>query len=117
MFLVKYNKLIQIFTLLIIIYLYYVYKYIHLLDDTDCKCSESKIRTIMYYYTIIVLFIDVIIELILIASLFLKNKKLDNLSHFVLTGKKKKPQLSNKNKKIIKNKIANIQKTLEKYNK
>ena len=118
MFLVKYNKLIQIFTLLIgIIYLYYVYKYIHLLDDTDCKCSESKIRTIMYYYTIIVLFIDVIIELILIASLFLKNKKLDNLSHFVLTGKKKKPELSNKNKKIIKNKIANIQKTLEKYNK
>ena len=117
-FLVKYNKLITILTLLIgIIYLYKVYKYIHVLDDSDCKCSESNIRTLMFFYSLIILIIDVVLELILIASLFLKNKKLDNLSHFILTGKKKKPELSNKNKKIIKNKIANIQKTLAKYNK
>lgn len=117
-FLVKYNKLITILTLLIgIIYLYKVYKYIHVLDDSDCKCSESNIRTLMFFYSLIILIIDVVLELILIASLFLKNKKLDNLSHFILTGKKKKPELSNKNKKIIKNKITNIQKTLEKYNK
>ena len=117
-FLVKYNKLILIFSLLIsIIYLYNVYKYIHILDDSDCKCSESNIRTLMFFYSLIVLVIDVVLELILIASLFLRNKKLDNLSHFILTGKKKKPELSNKNKKIIKNKITNIQKTLAKYNK
>ena len=117
-FLVKYNKLITILTLLIgIIYLYKVYKYIHVLDDSDCKCSESNIRTLMFFYSLIILIIDVVLELILIASLFLKNKKLDNLSQFILTGKKKKPELSNKNKKIIKNKIANIQKTLAKYNK
>ena len=44
----------------------------------------------MYFYSMIILIIDIIIELILISSIFLKNKKLDNLSHFILTGKKTK---------------------------
>ena len=61
-FLVKYNKLITILTLLIgIIYLYKVYKYIHVLDDSDCKCSESNIRTLMFFYSLIILIIDVVL--------------------------------------------------------
>ena len=103
LFLVKYNKIIKIFTSLIaIFYLYNVYKYIQILNGIDCECSESNTRTLMYFYSIIVLISSVLLELVLISSILLKNKKLDNLSHFLLKGNKKK-HLSNKNKKILLN--------------
>jgi len=109
----KNKKVIKIITLIIaIFYFYNVYKYIHTLDTTNCDCSKSNIRTFMYYYSIIVLFLDIIIELVLIASLFKKNKNLDELTNIIL--KKPKIELSNKNKKIINSKKKNIQDIISK---
>ena len=142
----KNKKVIKIITLIIaIFYFYNIYKYIHTLDTTNCDCSKSNIRTIMYYYSILFLFIDILMELVLIASLFIKNKNLDELTNIILQkdnksnielsnknkkiinskkkniqdilSKSKSKKLSEKNKKLLKNKISNIQNVLKKYKK
>ena len=51
-----------------IISLYYTLKYINELDKTNCICSESLSRTILYLFTMIKIFIILLLVLMLINN-------------------------------------------------
>lgn len=51
-------KVLRITTIIMtLFYFYNVYRYIRILDSKNCNCSDSIMKTIMYFYSIIILLI------------------------------------------------------------
>ena len=51
-------KVLRITTIIMtLFYFYNIYRYIRILDSKNCNCSDSNMKTIMYFYSIIILLI------------------------------------------------------------
>jgi hypothetical protein len=56
-FFLRHKKIFMLIGIIILItFMYLVYRYIQELKDKNCDCSKSTIRWIMYYYSIFIMF-------------------------------------------------------------
>lgn len=115
----NYKRILMLIgTIILITFMYLVYRYIQELKDKNCDCSKSNVRWIMYYYSIFVMFVDSIILLILLSSYFTNNKTIKDLSNVILDKPLSKNNKNNKNNKNkLLQKLDNVEMKLNKISK